>query len=817
MNKALQTQLIMTKAISILGLMIGLWCYSGITGAALQAYYPIDEAIGSGPTVFDQSNNSNNATLQGNASRMSRSDDTDYVNAINYTGVREDRVMANDHASLRINGDMTLMAWVRIESGSGSLTWPIIRKGGFGNDLNYRLEIWGSRLLAFNFINTSGSFQQAYCNSCVIPLGSWHHVAIVYRKNAGTTRFFYDGVFMEEKTSASGTPATTVGNSGRELYIGYDVADRWFKGDIDEVKIFNHALADSDIPTEQQPPPPDGNNPPTANAGPDQTVSENTTVNLNGTGSSDSDGSITSYSWTQTAGPSVSLSGANTQTPSFTAPGVSTNTILTFQLTVTDNNSATDSDSVNITVNNVIVPPTANAGSDQTVQEGTTVNLDGSASNDSDGSITTYSWSQTAGPAVSLSNANTATPSFTAPNVSGNTILTFQLTVTDTDNATGTDSVNITVTDIPIIPPTANAGVDQPVQEGANVGLDGSGSTDSDGTIVGYSWIQTAGPSVTLSGANTATPGFTAPNVTATTNLTFQLTVTDNDSATDTDTVTITVTDSGGGGGNWDSVDSDIFNTNSGNVGVGTSNPNAKLQIGSGDNDTPVANSLSIQANGEGSSGNPYKIFDIYNPATNPNSEQFAIEFELGKTHLLNRRGSLALQRTGGTVDIGSSSSSVQLNTFGDANFTGTVTGGNIVAKYQDIAEWVPANKPLDAGTVVILDPDKINSVIPSINAYDTSVAGVISAQPGLLLGEESEGMVKVATTGRVRVRVNADKGAINIGDLLVTSDEKGVAMKSVPIEIQGRKMHAPGTLIGKALEPLAKGRGEILILLSLQ
>jgi hypothetical protein len=50
-----------------------------------------------------------------------------------------------------------------------------------------------------------------------------------------------------------------------------------------------------------------------------------------------------------------------------------------------------------------------------------------------------------------------------------------------------------------------------------------------------------------------------------------------------------------------------------------------------------------------------------------------------------------------------------------------------------------------------------------------------------------------------------------------VTSDVEGVAMRSEPVEIGGRKMHAPGTIIGKALEPLASGTGEILVLLSLQ
>jgi hypothetical protein len=66
-------------------------------------------------------------------------------------------------------------------------------------------------------------------------------------------------------------------------------------------------------------------------------------------------------------------------------------------------------------------------------------------------------------------------------------------------------------------------------------------------------------------------------------------------------------------------------------------------------------------------------------------------------------------------------------------------------------------------------------------------------------------------------VRVDAGNGPINNGDLLVTSDKEGIAMRSVPLELGGVRIHRPGTLIGKALEPLAQGTGEILVLLSLQ
>jgi hypothetical protein len=97
---------------------------------------------------------------------------------------------------------------------------------------------------------------------------------------------------------------------------------------------------------------PPANRAPTANAGPDQTVEENTTVNLDGSGSFDLDGDTISYSWTQTGGADVGLSGASTAAPSFTAPDVAQNNpeIFTFQLTVSDGNGSTDTDTVEVTV-----------------------------------------------------------------------------------------------------------------------------------------------------------------------------------------------------------------------------------------------------------------------------------------------------------------------------------------------------------------------------------------------------------------------------------------------------------------------------------
>ena len=105
---------------------------------------------------------------------------------------------------------------------------------------------------------------------------------------------------------------------------------------------------------------------------------------------------------------------------------------------------------------------------------------------------------------------------------------------------TATDTVTITVTPANRAP-TANAGTDQTVSSGASVTLDGSGSSDPDtGDTLTYSWSQTSGTTVSLTGTTTASPTFTAPTVTASTSLVFTLTVSDG-TASATDTVTITV------------------------------------------------------------------------------------------------------------------------------------------------------------------------------------------------------------------------------------------------------------------------------------
>jgi hypothetical protein len=285
-------------------------------------------------------------------------------------------------------------------------------------------------------------------------------------------------------TATFDAPVVLVGDSPLELTFELTVTDNELASAVDSVTVTVNAINAS----------------PSANAGSDQVVAEQIGVSLSGSGS-DTDGSIATYAWTQTGGVGVTLVNPDSADAGFTAPAVLATAgpqLLFFELTVTDNEGATATDTVMVTINAVNAIPTVDAGLDQSIDEQTGVSLNGSAA-DGDGSIATYAWAQTGGPGVTLTGAGLATAGFTAPIVlvgDGPQLLTFELTVTDNEGATATDSIDVTVNPVNAAP-SADAGLDQTVAEQTSVSLIGSGA-DADDSVASYSWAQTGVDTVTL-------------------------------------------------------------------------------------------------------------------------------------------------------------------------------------------------------------------------------------------------------------------------------------------------------------------------------
>jgi hypothetical protein len=289
------------------------------------------------------------------------------------------------------------------------------------------------------------------------------------------------------------------------------------------------------------------NQPPTANAGDDQTKNEDETVSLLGSGS-DPDGNTLTFSWSQFSGPTVTITPdpSDSSKATFTAPQVlCAGGEVVMTLTVDDGFGGITTDDVQINVANDNNLPTANAGGNQPgpgdppVQEGNTVELHGTGDDADTEEIATldFQWTQTSGPLVTLSPLHGKDVSFTAPTIGGGdpnafVDLGFSLTVEDScGGSTTTDSITVHVANIPHTPVAVAAGPATANEGGDNVTLDGSGSTDPDFDPLTYTWEQTAGPAVTLvfspGDTDHVMPMFITPWVSADTDVKFKLTVSD--------------------------------------------------------------------------------------------------------------------------------------------------------------------------------------------------------------------------------------------------------------------------------------------------
>lgn len=275
------------------------------------------------------------------------------------------------------------------------------------------------------------------------------------------------------------------------------------------------------------------NRPPSADAGTDQTVAPGTTVQLDGSGSSDPDGQPLTFSWAVTApdGSSVTVTNPDQPTASFDADQLGDHEVT---LTVEDTHGATSSATITITVAQGNQAPTVNAGGDQSVAVGDRVDLNGFAQ-DPDGDPLTFTWTvlDPDGNPVTVENPNQSLASFVAAQAGTYTVT---LTVDDGRGGTASSTILVNASASGNRAPTADAGpnADVPLNQAAT--LDGSGSSDPDGDNLSYMWVQVGGPDVEIADPMARRASFTP---TEEGDYEFELTVEDGEFAA-TDAVTIT-------------------------------------------------------------------------------------------------------------------------------------------------------------------------------------------------------------------------------------------------------------------------------------
>jgi len=228
----------------------------------------------------------------------------------------------------------------------------------------------------------------------------------------------------------------------------------------------------------------------------------------------------------------------------------------------------------------------------------------------------------------------------------------------------------------------------------------------------------------------------------------------------------------------WDARAGDVvrftIQPSTGNVGIGTTNPAGKVDI----RNTADQPALRIEA----SSGT--NLIEAYNTGSGT------------ATGLVFR-----VERSTGNVRA-----------------DGAFYGAGFYSGSADVAEHVNVSEPVEPGDVVEIDPDNPQHFRKARTAYSRLVAGVISTDPGVVLGSnsdpvEGEGDPRpvLALAGRVLVKATTENGPIHVGDLLVASSKPGYAMRcSDPAS-------AVGAVIGKALEPLEDGDGFIMIQVTLR
>jgi PKD repeat protein len=336
--------------------------------------------------------------------------------------------------------------------------------------------------------------------------GLWHHV--VAQQSAIGMQLFVDGYLVDSNTQSSAQSYTGYWRVGGDA--SWEGAN-YFSGDIDEVAIYGATLPADQVRQHHE----IGetgtlNVPPTASF---TSAIDNLKVDFDGTASSDSDGTIASYSWDFGDG---DVGSGATASHTYANGG-------TYQVTlkVTDNRGSDAIQTASVTVAPPNEPPTADFTA---AVDWLSVTLDASGSNDPDGTIEGYSWAfGDGGSAI----GKQPTHQYSQPG-------DYEITLTVTDNRGGSATKTVAVhaeappNQVPVASFTAAV-------SDLSVAFDASASSDVDGTITGYAWE--FGDGNTGSG-KTVTHVYSAAG-----SFDVKLTVTDNNGAEGTKTVTVNVTE----------------------------------------------------------------------------------------------------------------------------------------------------------------------------------------------------------------------------------------------------------------------------------
>jgi hypothetical protein len=304
--------------------------------------------------------------------------------------------------------------------------------------------------------------------------------------------------------------------------------------------------------------------------------------------------------------------------------------------------------------------------------------------------------------------------------------------------------------------------------------------------------------------------------------------------AVNADTASVALTAPNGGG--WTDAGSKVYlTTSSDSVGIGTNTPKNKLDVEGGvvigdaysGSYTAPTNGLLVLGNIGVGTPNPKAKLDVVGmvrvkSVTWPDSGR---GMELGYNSGLHKGYIQVYDRDStkwgnlylgdGNVGIGTGYPGEKLHVVGTVKCSVLkLTGGSDIAEPFDIKK----TDMVKTGMVLVIDPDNPGKLKLSDKAYDRCVAGIISGaggiEPGVLMGKSNsvaDGEYPVAMTGRVYGWADASNGPIQPGDLLTTSDTPGHAMKVTDYT------KAQGAVIGKAMSSLQKGRGLVLVLVSLQ